>query len=125
MSRESKFFYQYRFIEVGLLVNGFEFYHEFVLPINLSMRRFNDMSKRFDVISVEDWLVSDFPVILARKLFALNPNVDIQTCSVRSISPTQRALAPITMGNSLPQTWCDTFVYLIASYFVNNFKNGK
>jgi len=125
MSRESKRFYQYRFIEVGLLVNGFEFYHEFCVPINLAMRRFNDKSKSFDHISIEDWLSLDFPIILRRKLFGLNSGVSIETISVKTISPTERPLSPIVSGNSLPQTWCDTFVYLIASYFVNNYKHGK
>lgn len=122
MKRENNFrLSNYRFIEVGLLVNGFEFYHEFCIPVNLSMRRFNDKAKKFDPVPVEDWLVMDFPTILRRKLFALNPSCSIEVHSIRNILPHQRALAPIVRGDSLPQTWCDTFIYLIASYFANNF----
>lgn len=114
-----------RFIEVGISVNGFEFYHEFCVPVNLSMRRFNSTSQRFDVIRLEDWLSLDFPVILGRKLFALNPNCHIEVVSIRDIKPFMRPLAPVVRGDSLPQTWCDTFIYLIASYFVNNYNHEK
>lgn len=125
MSRENKFKYQFRFLEVGLLVNGFEFYYEFCVPINLSMRRFDSAAKSFNVISVEDWLLSDFPVILLRKLFALQGSCKLEVHHIKTIFPYERPSAPIALASSLPQSWCEPFIHLIASYFVNNFRNGK
>lgn len=124
-NRENKLLHSSRFIEVGISVNGFEFYHEFCIPVNLSMRRYNPKSMAFDVIRLEDWLSLDFPTILARRLFALNGNCHIEVISIKNIVPTERPLSPVVRGDSRPQSWVDTFVFLIASYFVNNYHHGR
>lgn len=123
MSKKSKFFYQYRFIEVGILFNGYEFYQEFCIPINLCMRRYNELGICVKV-SIEDWLMCDFAHILCQRLGFLSSS-PIVVFDVKSILPSTRPLASVVSANSLVDTWVNPFINLIASYFINNFKNGK
>ena len=121
MSKIRDKYSNFRIIEVGISVNGFEFYHEFIIPINFNMRRFSEKKGAMVDITLEDWLASDFVHILAYKLSALHDPCSLSLIGCRTLSAASCPRAPLAKGTSFVESWTNPFINLIASYFVNNF----
>ena len=111
---------KYRFLEVGISINGTsgksEFYLVFAVPYSLCMRR----AKAGDTVrslSVEDWLTIDFPSLLA---YRLNVPFNRVSCfHIRSYFHDSKSPVTICHGNSLPSSWVDPFITLIAQTYAN------
>lgn len=124
MSKVRDKYNNFRVIEVGISVNGFEFYHEFIIPFSLSMLRYSDKKGVMVAITLEDWLASDFVHILSYKLSALHSPCQISLISCRDLSAASCPRSPLSKGTSFVESWTNPFINLIASYFVNNFFNN-
>ena len=102
-------------MQVGVAYGKHEFWLVFCVPYSLSMRTYAQGScKR---ISVDDWLVSDFPTILATRLSLSNPSM-LRLAGISNFIPGKDMLSVIH-GDSLPSKWVDAFSGFIASYFLN------
>lgn len=120
MAKKNKSRRQLSFHEVGISINGREFYVSFAVPQGLVMRSYSVKSQAVQPIQLTDWLVSDFPVILGRRLMA-KPGVEIKLICHNPLLPFRRdELGAIYPANSLPDSWIIPFVHLFASEFVNS-----
>lgn len=113
-----------QFIEVGIAVDGCDFYVVFAAPKGLVMRSYSVKSQSIEPLNLQDWLLSDFPVILSRRVMA-KPGVEIKLVSYRPIFPGTPDFVPTACypANSLADSWVNPFVNLFASLFVNNNEN--
>lgn len=109
----------FRFLEVGIMVDSFEFYHVFAVPLSLCMKCYKGSSGQRVDVSVEDWLLSDFPSILAMRLGALCPK-SIVCHYIDTYRHDKGSIVPISNAFSQVSSWVDPFITDIASYFVNN-----
>lgn len=119
MSKKS--FPSYQFLEIGVSVNSADFFIVFAAPRGLAMRTYSAKSQSIQPLALEDWLLSDFPVLLGRRLMA-RPGTEIKLVSYRPINPGSPEFNPVAVyqANSTPDSWMNPFVCLFASQFVNN-----
>lgn len=113
-----------QFIEVGIAVDNCDFYVVFAAPKGLVMRSYSVKSQSVEPLNLQDWLLSDFPVILSRRVMA-KPGVEIKLVSYRPIFPGTPEFVSTACypANSLVDSWVNPFVNLFASLFVNNDEN--
>lgn len=119
MSKKS--FPSYQFLEIGVSVNGQDFFIVFAAPRGLVMRTYSVKSQSIQSLGLQDWLFSDFPVMLGRRLMA-KPGTEIRLVSYKPITPGSPEFNPVGVyqANSAPDSWMNPFVRLFASQFVNN-----
>lgn len=110
----------FRFLEVGIMVGPFEFYHVFAVPLSLCMRRYKGASSQRVEVSVEDWLQLDFPTILAMRLGAVSSSSRIVCHYVATYRHDKDNIVPISYAFAQASSWVDPFITDIASYFTNN-----
>lgn len=116
----------FRFLEVGIMVGHFEFYHVFAVPLSLCMKRYKGASSQKVDVSVEDWLQLDFPTILAMRLGVLSigrmaSSPGPITCHyVATYRHDKDNIVPISYAFAQASSWVDPFINDIASYFANN-----
>lgn len=108
------------FTEVGISIEGKEFFIVFMHPSFLQMYHTDSNCVRSKV-GFRDWLLADFTSALAIFLHSRKP---ISLVSIRPLNPKLVAGAEAYPANSLPQSWCTPFVNLFASYFVNSLTNA-
>ena len=115
--------YDYTFVEVGVTYGKYEFYHCFMFPVNLTMRRFN--MGAMERVSVEDWLKTDFITLLGSRLHLSNMR-NLKLSYLSSFRPSlRRECVAISSGNSLPDSWINPIISLIAESFLNTYANEK
>lgn len=107
---------KFRFLEVGISIKGSEFYLVFAVPYSLVMRRVK-AGDSIRSLSVEDWLSLDFPTLLA---YRLNIATSFVLCHyIKPFYPNSDLQVSIYHANSLPASWADPFISLIAQSYAN------
>lgn len=108
------------FKEIGISCYGQEFFLLFAYPMNSCRNRFDRARNELVKVPVEDWLVSDFPVILSHRL-AL-PAGELQTIAVTTFAPHVGNPCPVHIGGADVNTWLNPFICQIASQLLNYVK---